>query len=223
MINQQLFLFGGGPPFTSGLCKTFVSCSNGTGPIVLLYVPRPGSSWADYAPIYTDALTACGATAFFHLPLSDSPTDKQLAQLTASSGIVISGGETERYQQFIVDTPIGTLIQEYYQQGIPVAGFSAGALLTPDECRIPAIDQRNGQALVLKGLGLLPDAVVSVHYDAWQEEANLRQAFRSTNSAFGYGLPERAGIHLKNNQLVQQEGPSPVLLQRKEEISCRPS
>ena len=70
MINQQLFLFGGGPPFTSGLCKTFVSCLNGTGPIVLLYVPRPGSSWADYAPIYTDALTACGATDFFHLPLS---------------------------------------------------------------------------------------------------------------------------------------------------------
>ncbi len=58
MINQQLFLFGGGPPFTSGLCKTFVSCSNGKGPIVLLYVPRPGSSWADYAPIYTDALTS---------------------------------------------------------------------------------------------------------------------------------------------------------------------
>ncbi|MCT4792170.1 MULTISPECIES: Type 1 glutamine amidotransferase-like domain-containing protein [Exiguobacterium] len=223
MINQQLFLFGGGPPFTSGLCKTFVSCSNGTGPIVLLYVPRPGSSWADYAPTYTDALTACGAKAFFHLPLSDSPTDEQLAELVASSGIVISGGETERYQQFIVGTPIGALIQERFQHGVPVAGFSAGALLTPDECRIPAIDQRDGNALVLNGLGLLTDAVVSVHYDAWQEEANLRQAFRSTNSTFGYGLPERAGIHLKNNQLVQQEGPSPVLLQRKEEISCRPS
>jgi len=223
MINQQLFLFGGGPPFTSGLCKTFVSCLNGTGPIVLLYVPRPGSSWADYAPIYTDALTANGATDFFHFPLSARPTPEQLEQLAGSSGIVISGGETECYQQFIVDTPIGTLIQERYQQGVPVAGFSAGALLTPDECRIPAIDQRDGKSLVLKGLGLLADAVVSVHYDAWQEEANLRQAFRSTNSAFGYGLPERAGIHLKNNHLVQQEGPSPVLLQRKEEMSCRPS
>lgn len=223
MINQQLFLFGGGPPFTSELCKTFVSCLNGTGPIALLYVPRLGSDWADYAPIYTDALTANGVTAFFHLPLSDSPTDEQLAELAASSGIVISGGETERYQQFIVGTPIGTLIQERFQHGVPVAGFSAGALLTPIECRIPAIDQRDGNALVLNGLGLLTDAVVSVHYDTWQEEANLRQAFRSTNSAFGYGLPERAGIHLKNNHLVQQEGPSPVLLQRKEEMSCRPS
>jgi len=223
MRDQQLFLFGGGPPFTSGLCKTFVSCLNGTGPIVLLYVPRPGSSWEEYAPIYTDALTANGATDFFHFPLSASPTPEQLKQLAGSAGIVISGGETERYQQFIVDTPIGTLIQERYQQGVPVAGFSAGTLLTPDECRIPAIDQRDGNALVLNGLGLLTDAVVSVHYDAWQEEANLRQAFRSTNSTFGYGLPERAGIHLKNNQLVQQEGPSPVLLQRKEEMSCRPS
>jgi len=150
MRDQQLFLFGSGPPFTSELCKTFVSCLNGTGPIALLYVPRPGSSWADYAPIYTDALIACGATAFFHFPLSADPTSEQLEQLAGSVGIIISGGETERYQQFIVGTPIGIIIQERFQHGIPVAGFSAGALLTPKECRIPAIDQRNGQALVLQ-------------------------------------------------------------------------
>ena len=223
MMDQQLFLFGGGPPFTPMLCEQFVSCLDQSGPVALMYVPRPGSNWDDYAPIYTDALTAHGATDFFHFPLSARPTPEQLEQLAGSAGIIISGGETERYQQFIVGTPIGTLIQERFQHGVPVAGFSAGALLIPNECRIPAIDQRDGNALVLNGLGLLTDAVVSVHYDAWQEEANLRQAFRSTNSTFGYGLPERAGIHLKNNQLVQQEGPSPVLLQRKEEMSCRPS
>lgn len=217
MINQQLFLFGGGPPFTSGLCKTFVSSLNGTGPIALLYVPRPGSSWEEYAPIYTDALTACGVTAFFHLPLSDSPTDEQLAQLAASSGIIISGGETERYQQFIVGTPIGTIIQERFQHGVPVAGFSAGALLTPDECRIPAIDQRTGQTLVLKGLGLLADTVISVHYDTWQEETNLSEAFMTTKSTFGYGLPERSGVYLKNGRLMQQEGPEAVLLGQKGE------
>ena len=217
MINQQLFLFGGGPPFTPGLCKTFVSCLNGTGPVALLYVPRPGSNWADYAPIYTDALTANGATDFFHFPLSARPTSAQLEQLAGSAGIIISGGETERYQQFIVDTPIGALIQERFQHGVPVAGFSAGALLTPNECRIPAIDQRNGQALVLKGLGLLPDAVISVHYDTWQEETNLSETFMKTASAFGYGLPERSGIYLKNGQLMQQEGPEVVLLRQKGE------
>lgn len=218
MINQQLFLFGGGPPFTPGLCKTFVSCLNGTGPVALLYVPRPGSNWADYAPIYTDALTANGATDFFHFPLSARPTSAQLEQLAGSAGIIISGGETERYQQFIVDTPIGALIQERFQHGVPVAGFSAGALLTPNECRIPAIDQRNGQALVLQGLGLLADAVISVHYDTWQEETNLRQAFLSTSSTSGYGLPEGSGIYLKNGQLMQQEGPEAVLLSQQEEL-----
>jgi len=217
MRDQQLFLFGGGPPFTPMLCQQFVSCLDQSGPVALLYVPRPGSNWGDYAPIYTDALTANGATDFFHFPLSARPTPEQLEQLAGSAGIIISGGETERYQQFIVDTPIGTLIQERYQQGIPVAGFSAGALLTPDECRIPAIDQRDGKSLVLKGLGLLPDAVVSVHYDTWQEETNLSEAFMKTASAFGYGLPERSGIYLKNGQLMQQEGPEVVLLRQKGE------
>ncbi|OIN67220.1 peptidase S51 [Exiguobacterium sp. KRL4] len=218
MVNQHLFLFGGCPPFTPGLCKTFVSCLNGTGPVALLYVPRSGSSWSDYAPIYTEALTACGATAFFHLPLSASPTADQLEQLSACAGIIISGGETERYQQFIVHTPIGAIIQERFQQGVPVVGFSAGALLTPSECRIPAIDQREGKALVLEGLSLV-DAVISVHYDTWQEETNLLQAFETTMSRFGYGLPERAGIHLQNGQLVQQEGPEAVLLRQKEEMT----
>ena len=217
MMDQQLFLFGGGPPFTPMLCERFVSCLGRSGPVALLYVPRPGSSWADYSPIYTDALAIFGITTFFHLPLSDSPTAEQLEQLAGSAGIIISGGETERYQRFIVGTPIGTIIQERFQHGVPVAGFSAGALLTPNECRIPAIDQRDGQALVLKGLGLLADAVISVHYDTWQEETNLFEAFRKTESTFGYGLPERSGIYLKNGQLMQQEGPEAVLLSQQEE------
>ncbi|QNR19953.1 type 1 glutamine amidotransferase-like domain-containing protein [Exiguobacterium sp. Helios] len=217
MMDQQLFLFGGGPPFTSMLCQQFVSCLDQSGPVALLYVPRPGSNWDDYAPIYTDALTANGATDFFHFPLSARPTPEQLEQLAGSAGIIISGGETERYQQFIVGTPIGTLIQERFQHGVPVAGFSAGALLTPNECRIPAIDQRNGQALVLKGLGLLADAVISVHYDTWQEETNLSEAFMTTASNFGYGLPERSGVYLKNGRLMQQEGPEAVLLGQKGE------
>lgn len=217
MMDQQLFLFGGGPPFTPMLCEQFVSCLDQSGPVALLYVPRPDSSWADYAPIYTNALTANGATDFFHFPLSARPTSEQLEQLAGSAGIIISGGETERYQQFIVGTPIGAIIQERFQHGVPVAGFSAGALLTPDECRIPAIDQRNGQALVLKGLGLLADAVISVHYDTWQEETNLSEAFMTTASTFGYGLPEQSGIYLKNGQLMQQEGPEVVLLRQKGE------
>ncbi|WP_214770359.1 Type 1 glutamine amidotransferase-like domain-containing protein [Exiguobacterium sp. s133] len=223
MTNQHLFLFGGGPPFPPTLCAAFADCVDGPGPVALLYVPRPGSSFSSYAPVYTDALAACGITDFFHLPLSPHPTDGQLQQLSKSTGIIISGGETECYQDYILNTPIGAVIQERYRSGVPVAGFSAGALLAPDECRIPAIDQRDGRDLVLEGLGLLPDAVLSVHYDTWDEVANLQQAFITTGSLYGYGLPERTGIYLNNNQLVRQEGPLPVVLKRTEEHICQPS
>ena len=49
MMDQQLFLFGGGPPFTPMLCEQFVSCLKQSGPVALLYVPRPGSNWDAYA------------------------------------------------------------------------------------------------------------------------------------------------------------------------------
>ncbi|WP_214808675.1 Type 1 glutamine amidotransferase-like domain-containing protein [Exiguobacterium sp. s102] len=223
MTNQHLFLFGGGPPFTEGLARRFASVCASAGPIALLYVPREGTSWMSYAPVLTGPLEAHGKTDFFHFPLSGHPTLSQLATLKQSAGIIISGGETECYQDYILNTPIGAVIQERYRSGVPVAGFSAGALLAPDECRIPAIDQRDGRDLVLEGLGLLPDAVLSVHYDTWDEAANLHQAFTTTGSLYAYGLPERTGIYLNNNQLVRQEGPLPVVLKRTEEHTCRPS
>ncbi len=42
-------------------------------------------------------------------------------------GIIIGGGETELYHKYIVDTEVGIHIKNLYKEGIPVAGFSAGA------------------------------------------------------------------------------------------------
>ncbi len=87
-MPTHLFLFGGGPPFTPNLRTRFATLTNG-GPVAILYVPRTGKDWTSYASIYTKPLQEDGISSFVHLPLSNAPTDGQLAQLKQCQGIII--------------------------------------------------------------------------------------------------------------------------------------
>jgi len=213
-MRTHLFLFGGGPPFTPNLRKRFAALTNG-GPVAILYVPRTGKDWVTYASIYTEALQEEGIASFVHLPLSDAPTDEQLAQLQQCQGIIISGGETELYQQYLVATPIGDIIQSRFVNGIPVAGFSAGALVSPERCVIPEIDQRDNRRLRLPGLALLKDAVVCVHYETWGEAPHLVKSFTEEGTSRAFGLADESGIYLRDQHLVETEGTDPVALSRR--------
>ncbi len=212
-MRTHLFLFGGGPPFTPNLRKRFTALTNG-GPVAILYVPRTGKDWVTYASIYTEALQEEGISSFVLLPLSDAPTDEQLAQLQQCQGIIISGGETELYQQYLVATPIRDIIQSRFVNGVPVAGFSAGALVSPERCVIPEIDQRDNRRLRLPGLALLKDAVVCVHYETWGEASHLVKSFTEEGTSRAFGLADESGIYLRDQQLIETEGTDPVALSR---------
>jgi len=212
-MRTHLFLFGGNPPFTPNLQKRFAALTNG-GPVAILYVPRTGKDWVTYASIYTEALQEEGISSFVHLPLSDAPTDEQLAQLQQCQGIIISGGETELYQQYLVATPIGDIIQSRFVNGVPIAGFSAGALVSPERCVIPEIDQRDNRRLRLPGLALLKDAVVCVHYETWGEAVHLVQSFTEEGTSRAFGLADASGIYLCDQYLIETEGTDPVVLSR---------
>lgn len=212
-MPTHLFLFGGGPPFTPHLRTRFAALTNG-GPVAILYVPRTGKDWLGYASIYTEPLQEDGISSFVHLPLSAVPTDEQLAQLKQCQGVIISGGETELYQRYLVETEIGDIIQSHFVNGIPVAGFSAGALVAPERCVIPEIDQRDGQRLRLPGLALLKDAVVCVHYETWGEAAHLVQSFTEEGTDRAFGLADASGIYLCDQHLIAKEGTDPVVLSR---------
>lgn len=157
-------------------------------------------------PKYTSVIEENGIDEFVYLPLSPNPEVKTLEVLTSCTGIIIGGGETELYRNYIVDTRIGKLIKELYQQGIPVAGFSAGALISPENCVIPPIDNSQNKHLFLKGLGLIKDCVISVHYTKWEEEENLKTALIKLNATIGYGIDDEAALYFVNESVFETEG-----------------
>lgn len=161
-----------------------------------------------------DALKRHGVKNFFSLPLSFNLSQHQLEQLKKSSGVIISGGDTEKYHQYIVNRKIGDCITEMYAKGIPVAGFSAGTLICPSHCIIPPIDNAKRKYLFLSGLGLIDNCVISVHYEKWNEELNLKKSLNQTNVTIGYGINDNSGIQFTNEEFVGYEGDKPVIFER---------
>lgn len=205
MANKHLFLFGGNPPFGEILGRKFADLSlNSKGKIAILFVERKG--WKEYMRRYTNVLEANGFTNFVYLPLSLNQTAQNINELLSCTGIIISGGETELYHKYIVDTEVGIHIKNLYKEGIPVAGFSAGALISPENCVIPPIDNARKQHLFLTGLGLIKDCVISVHYSKWNEEENLKTAISKVEVSIGYGIDDEEGLYFKNGTFSESEG-----------------
>lgn len=205
MKNRHLFLFGGGPPFGNDLGKKFAELAlKENGKAAILFIERDG--WKEYMPVYTNVLQQNGISGFVYLPLCAAPSLSLLEQLESCSGIIIGGGDTERYREYIVETTLGQSIIKMYHEGIPVAGFSAGALISPGNCIIPPIDNACNEHLFLKGLGLIQNCMISVHYSKWNEEENLKAALKRTNIPLGFGIDDGAGLYFNNETLTLTEG-----------------
>lgn len=204
MKARHLFLFGGSPPFNKKLGKKFTHYSlNDKGKVAILFIKRNG--WKEYMPKYTCVLEDNGLTHFSYIPLTSTLDHTTIKKLKTCTGIIICGGETELYRRLIVESLLGQHIKQMYQQGIPVAGFSAGALISPETCVISPNDHSKHEHLFLDGLGLIKDCVISVHFSTWNEEDNLKFALEKMNVPIGYGIDDDGGLYFKNGALIETE------------------
>lgn len=202
--DRHLFLFGGSPPFSKNLGKKFSEFSlSEKGKIAILFIIRDG--WEKYMQKYTSVLEDNGLKQFSYIALSSSPDHATIKELKTCTGIIICGGETELYRKFIVDTLIGEQVIQMYHDGVPIAGFSAGALISPESCVISPVDNVKKEHLFLKGLGLISDCVISVHFSKWDEEENLKLAMKEVNAPIGYGIDDEGCLFLKNEKPVENE------------------
>lgn len=204
-MDRHLFLFGGGPPFTSKLAKQFAKLvSTRDGKVTLLILER--ANWQEYMPKYTNALMEQGIREFNYIPLPTVTVEEASRIIQNSSGIIIGGGNTEIYAELIIKTPISTVLKEQFSAGVPIVGFSAGALICMDKCIVSAKDNADHVFKYQGGLGLLEDTVIAVHFSEWMEESHLRKAVMLFKPSLNFGIDEGTGIYFLNNQLIRREG-----------------
>ncbi|WP_079477767.1 Type 1 glutamine amidotransferase-like domain-containing protein [Halobacillus salinus] len=200
-MGTHLFLFGSSPPFNEQLSDTFYRHLS-TSKVAVLYIEREGSD--AYIPKYLETFPE--EVSLFPLALKQHYTNEEIKELHQCGGIIIGGGDTLAYRRFIVETELNQVIRSLFERGVPVAGFSAGALISPDTSVVSPKDNVTEEQLFEKGLGLLPDAVLSAHYLEWEEQSCLKQAVEKTEVSVGYGIAERSGAYFFNSRLTSIEG-----------------
>lgn len=200
-MDKHLFLFGGGSPFTAIFAKEFMELTS-PGPIAILFIDGG-------EPIihrYTDRLSNFSQAEYSNVPLPSTPVEEAISIIKGSNGIIICGGDTAKYADCIVDTEIADAVRNAYEKGIPVAGFSAGALISPELCVISARDGGWDHYQKRTGLGLIKDTLIAVHFTQWNEQEHLTQLTRDIHSAHNYGIDEQTGIYFKNGNLQAFDG-----------------
>ncbi|RQW22411.1 peptidase S51 dipeptidase E [Bacillus sp. C1-1] len=200
-MSTHLFLFGSGPPFTETLGKRFVEVMRKKTCIILV-IDRPGIE--DYRKTYEGSLKSLGVRCLFR-PLPAVSEQEICNELNDCGGIVIGGGHTERYIDEVVEKTIGLTIREQFYKGIPVAGFSAGAIISMETSMISAKDHSSKRLRVRKGLGLQKHTQVAVHFSEWEEEEHLRRITKD-DAIEGFGINEKSGIYFEDGIRDMTEG-----------------
>lgn len=204
-MTKHLFLFGGGPPFTPKLAKRFADLSLlNKGKVSILLLER--DNWQGYMPRYTNILTSLGVKEFQYIPLPTLKEEEAVLLLERSSGVIIGGGNTNLYADLIVDSKISNAIIQLFNRGIPVVGFSAGALISMDPCIISAKDNNEKLCQTRNGLGLVKNTVISVHFSEWQDQNHLLQAVKKFTPYQNFGINEQTGMYFYQDYLVEIEG-----------------
>ncbi|WP_042143956.1 Type 1 glutamine amidotransferase-like domain-containing protein [Paucisalibacillus sp. EB02] len=200
-MDKHLFLFGGGSPFTKAFAKKFAELSTG-GPIAILFL----NGGEPIIPRYTNLLEEFHHHEFTNIPLPLTLVEKAINLINQSKGIIICGGDSIGYAENIVDTPISEAIRGAYENAVPIAGFSAGALISPEVCVISARDSGLEKYYKRDGVGLLSDTLIAVHFTQWDEQDHLRQITSDFPTTYNYGIDENTGLYFKDDNLQEIEG-----------------
>jgi cyanophycinase len=163
-----LFLIGGTDRgIVKRVAEPFVAAAGGEEATVALLL-MGGEGWEGYVPRYMAPWEARGVRRVeVIVPKEDGKLDliEVGRQLGEATGIFIGGGHTARYHELYATEPVRSLVRERHQEGVPVAGLSAGAMIAPQVCLLRPSPRNPDECFrIVEGLGLVRELVVEVHF-----------------------------------------------------------
>jgi cyanophycinase len=210
MVNRYVYLLGGNPTLADAV-ESFVHLSGGKDAKLVLLTVKKGA-WEKHVPRYTEQWKQLGVSNIEVIAVDDNAelSNDVLHSIREATGIFIGGGHTETYHAMYAFDPVKTLLKEKYQNGVPIAGCSAGALILPGNVAISPNDNDDKQLKIVEGVGLLSSILISVHYSQWKEREHVLEAMKRVNCYNALGLDEEAAILLCNEEPYRTFGPEKV-------------
>lgn len=190
---QKLFLLGGSPAYPAYADEFTAAAGGKDARIAVLVQTRPG--WEKYGSEISQPWQERGVTKITAVtPNEQGLLDVEAAvdALQRATGIFICGGKTPVYHRLYASEPLGAVIREKYAAGTPVAGVSAGALLSLEICQFTAEETGGTELEIARGLGLARGFAIGVHYSEWNSQVDVLEVMAKTRTPIAYGIDEPA-------------------------------
>ena len=152
-----------------------------------------GSGYEKFLGHYIQPLTDSGITDIRiiapHETLKKDFVNDAIEEIRFADGIFIGGGQTEKYREIYFSSPIGEAIKAKYEEGIPIAGLSAGSILMTERF----LDEESGE--ILSGFGFAKGISITPHFDEEFQLPRLVQEIEKLKTV-GFGMENDAVLRI---------------------------
>ena len=193
MTARLTFLIGGSDAYEA-MTDEFLAAAGGPAAQIALLL-QGGQRWPQYVPHYAAPWVRRGITRYQPVaPQADGilNLDQTMAILRWATGIFVGGGDTPIYHRLYASGPVAAAIRERCEQGVPIAGVSAGAMLAMEQCVFLAVETPSNTLQVVRGLSLVKDLVIGVHFTEQNALPDMIEAMAQTRTKRGLGIDDAA-------------------------------
>ena len=211
-VEGRLLIIGGAED-KLGECKIlkrFVQESGGReSRIAVLTVATeyPRQVGAEYNALFL----GLGAQEVQVLDVSDR-TQANAQEIGKSTGVFFTGGDQLRITGLLGGTLLGRMLQQLYEQGIIIAGTSAGASVMSDTMIVggEAGTPKKNTLTMAPGLGLLRSVVIDQHFAQRGRIGRLLSAISQNPYVLGVGIDEDTAILVQSDARFSVVGSNTV-------------
>jgi cyanophycinase len=223
---RQLFLYGGRADNFEQTSQPFIEAAGGHGARIALLFPTGALGWDRNLSWYADPWLQLGVAEVVSIhPVGETARldDATLSDLQSCTGIFMCGGDTRLYHRVYAQGDAKVIIRDAYQSGIPYAGLSAGALLTPvicpvwgDRLTLPthtlllrgSEDGCDEELQLGDGLGFLRNMIIETHFSERGGFPRIVAAMEQAQVAHGLGFDNPICVEIgdETNAKIRGQG-----------------
>ncbi len=149
---------------------------------------------------YVEAFARIGAPNVSVLDLEnreEADSASAAAAIAAADGVFFTGGDQQRIIELLRGTDAGATLHRRYDEGLAIAGTSAGAAMMADPMIVQGESGTNPNREIVElgpGMGFLPNTIICMHFATRARSGRLLAAVARHPGHLGIGIDENTAL-----------------------------
>jgi cyanophycinase len=134
----------------------------------------------------------------------DASDSRNLEVIEDSTGVFFTGGDQARITEILKNTEIDDLLHQKFEQGLVIAGTSAGAAMMPDIMIVEGEGETNPRldtVTLEPGMGFLSQVAIDQHFSQRGRLGRLVSALIQQPGVLGFGIDENTAIAVNGDEI----------------------